>query len=887
MPSAIEGRRSTTLTRAGHKADSPPGRNHRTDYSVGYQRIIQRRKRNQQPDPDEIDPERLAGEGPNKRARESDEGPRLSDPSELPPTKQQITDRRRNDERVTQRDERDKELMGKYPPPSLDDVFNELVEGPDDDFEPPPWLLQAIREVAGTTVQTPKAPPIQFATDDKSLADNARLLEKFDFDIAEILDHFADTTIGYGSEFRPTEQLQKIFGGHPNFGFFKDTLKKGMDYFFDSEISEEQCVLELEANLERGNHKSATSRPEITEKQLLKDVHHGFAFPFPTGMVRKLKGALVQPFGLASQFSLKADGSREEKHRLTHDLSYEITCKGISVNNRVNMPRYPDMIFGWCLPRIIHFVVALRLAYPRSRILIAKYDFSDAYRRINHLAQAAVQSIIVLATIAFLALRLSFGGSPNPPTWCSISEMITDLSNEIPLCDDWDSKKLRSPGQPATPTPKVLSDDVPFTQGRSLAVTIPTTVTGRTDSFIDDLIRVFLDTETNRETQPHAVPLAIFVANRPHAGDDEPVPRRENLSGPKLVAEGTPAELQVVLGWELNTQLLLVLLPFDKFAAWTSDISDAIRTRTITLGELHSLVGRLNHAAYVIPLSRHFLGRLRQRLHVVRNNRQQVTLSNEEVDDLNLWIRFLLVARAGISMNLLTLRRPSQVGISDSCPFFGLGGFTWSGRAWRIRIPPSSVIYGVSEANNVLEFLAMAVTIWLIVLECAARGLVDECILGLGDNTSAIGWIFRSTRLPPDSPYYSPVQLIARKVAILTTESHQCLCSQHLKGGSNFIADWLSFTNQTRDGKTNPVAFDDPADDILSNRFHSSFPQLIPQHFTISPLPDEIISFVEQVLRTTESSMIRYSRRQMKIVTVPGAGGLDSRTSRNPGPVPV
>jgi hypothetical protein len=243
-----------------------------------------------------------------------------------------------------------------------------------------------------------------------------------------------------------------------------------------------------------------------------------------------------------------------------------------------------------------------------------------------------------------------------------------------------------------------------------------------------------------------------------------------------------------------------------------------------------------------------------------------------------LWTHFLSKARAGISMNLLTLRRPSQVGISDSCPF-GMGGFTWTGRAWRIRIPPSSAIYGVSEANNVLEFLAMAVTIWIVILDCTARGLTDECILSLGDNTSAIGWIFRSTRLPPDSPYYAPVQLIARKVALLVTESRQGLCSQHLKGGNNFIADWLSFTTQTRDAKKNPVAFDEPTDDILTDRFHSSFPQLIPQHFRISPLPDEILSFVEQVLRTTESSMIRSSRKRMRTATEPGAVGLDSVTT--------
>jgi hypothetical protein len=160
----------------------------------------------------------------------------------------------------------------------------------------------------------------------------------------------------------------------------------------------------------------------------------------------------------------------------------------------------------------------------------------------------------------------------------------------------------------------------------------------------------------------------------------------------------------------------------------------------------------------------------------------------QEIADLVLWTHFLSQARAEILMNLLTLRRPSQVGILDTCPF-GMGGFTWTGQAWRIRISPSSIIYGVLEANNVLEFLAMAITIWLIILDCAARDLTNECILGLGDNTSAIGWIFRSTCLRSESAYYAPVQFLARKVARLTTELQQCLCVRHLQGGSDFIPD--------------------------------------------------------------------------------------------------
>jgi hypothetical protein len=235
-------------------------------------------------------------------------------------------------------------------------------------------------------------------------------------------------------------------------------------------------------------------------------------------------------------------------------------------------------------------------------------------------------------------------------------------------------------------------------------------------------------------------------------------------------------------------------------------------------------MGRLNHAAYLIPLFRHFLGCLRQRLRFVKNNQQQVTLNAKEIADLVFWTHFLSQARAGILMILLTLHWPSQVRILDSCPF-GMGEFIRTGGAWRIRIPPSSVIYGVSKAK------AIAITIWLIILDCVGHNLTNKCILRLGDNTSAIGWISQSACLPLESAYYAPIQFLVRNVACLITELQQCLYAQHLKGGSNFVLDWLSFTTQTANGKTNPLAFDDPADDLLTNGFHSSFPQLVPPAF--------------------------------------------------------
>ena len=54
----------------------------------------------------------------------------------------------------------------------------------------------------------------------------------------------------------------------------------------------------------------------------------------------------------------------------------------------------------------------------------------------------------------------------------------------------------------------------------------------------------------------------------------------------------------------------------DKFTAWTSDIIDILGRsyRVVTRKELESLIGRLNHASFMIPLSRHSLSNLRSKL---------------------------------------------------------------------------------------------------------------------------------------------------------------------------------------------------------------------------------------------------------------------------------
>jgi hypothetical protein len=94
--------------------------------------------------------------------------------------------------------------------------------------------------------------------------------------------------------------------------------------------------------------------------------------PIPLHGVKLIPGALAQPLGMAKQITLDDAGKRIPEYRLTQDLSFSISQESCSVNDRIDMDQYNEMIYGWCLSRIVHFIVALRYQFPTDRILMSK-----------------------------------------------------------------------------------------------------------------------------------------------------------------------------------------------------------------------------------------------------------------------------------------------------------------------------------------------------------------------------------------------------------------------------------------------------------------------------------------------------------------------------------
>ena len=112
------------------------------------------------------------------------------------------------------------------------------------------------------------------------------------------------------------------------------------------------------------------------------------------------------------------------------------------------------------------------------------------------------------------------------------------------------------------------------------------------------------------------------------------------LSMLKLLAEGSPAEQQIVLGWLLDTSRLLVSLPSDKYSACTerTTIAEVVKEKGCTKGDLDTLKGQLNHAVYVTPLARHFLTHPWTARNSRSNKKARINLTTSPfLADLCLW----------------------------------------------------------------------------------------------------------------------------------------------------------------------------------------------------------------------------------------------------------
>ena len=78
----------------------------------------------------------------------------------------------------------------------------------------------------------------------------------------------------------------------------------------------------------------------------------------------------------------------------------------------------------------------------------------------------------------------------------------------------------------------------------------------------------------------------------------------------KALAEGTLAEIQIVLGWLIDMHRLLISLPLEKFNRWIAELNKVLdmaqHNGHLRHHDLEPLLGRLQHTANILVEGNHF-----------------------------------------------------------------------------------------------------------------------------------------------------------------------------------------------------------------------------------------------------------------------------------------
>ena len=680
-----------------------------------------------------------------------------------------------------------------------------------------------------------KAPKFRFDITEEAAAHNLNLLKAHDFDLEALLNPpEAPSVTTYGSEFKDVSQLEHLLKHHPRWPALKRLLRHGSEWKLEQV---EESIRKEDAKLaaKRGNHKSAQKNSAFLTTALSKEIEKGWELLLPASAIDEIPNIVLSPMGVAVHMGIQEDGSFAPKHRVTHDLSFPGGYSDQSINSRVIEYSLEPCMFGHALLRVIHRIVHLRDMHPKRKIWLRKDDAKSAYRRIHLNAvtcfQTAVQITIGGVDYILLALRLPFGGSPCPSEFCMMSDVITDIINDLLACDHWDPYWVHSKYVKQVPSPKSLPEEVPFAP--ALETSVPNMEKDRcsADVFIDDVITVGVDIGDNTE-KIMADPCTVIHALAHATEEDTVIPRQDMIAADKNIAEGAPEEVKIILGWEINTRTMSICLPHHKVVAWSAQLEECLKRKTSNSKQLQSLLGRLEQVATIIPMFGHFLNNVRStEIRATSTNRAQ-TINKRTREDLKLAQKFITKAARGVNLNLLTFRRPTHIYICDACEH-GIGGFATHGRAWTWVIPPH--LRGRAHIN-LLEFMAQLVSIWVDIIECKVHQY--DCLLGMGDNTASMGWMRRANfraKNENDHEWYCK-QVVARKLATLVLEADVVLYRQWFRGIDNTVADSLS-----RDSY------------FLPHTTHQSFlqttvPHQLPQEFKIQPIPNRISSFLSSTL---------------------------------------
>jgi hypothetical protein len=78
--------------------------------------------------------------------------------------------------------------------------------------------------------------------------------------------------------------------------------------------------------------------------------------------------------------------------------------------------KLPLIRYSFVLLRTIHYILDIQRRYP-TKIFLCKFDIDAAYHQCTLASKTAFESLTIFENFLLVALRMTFGGSPNPSIW--------------------------------------------------------------------------------------------------------------------------------------------------------------------------------------------------------------------------------------------------------------------------------------------------------------------------------------------------------------------------------------------------------------------------------------------------------------------------------------
>ena len=322
------------------------------------------------------------------------------------------------------------------------------------------------------------------------------------------------------------------------------------------------------------------------------------------------------------------------------------------------MDELEKCVYSFTFLMQLHYIHYLRLKYPNKTIWQLKADMTKAYQRCHVWGHIAAACMALINGLIFILYRLPFGSAPAPSEFCLVSESAFDLANDLIQNPHWNPEGINDPLEELIPEKDEPRHHLPFAPAFPLDVVMPEQADAKVDGYIDDAHTAVIDDTKMFKRTKAAFPLALGLMFR-RSGENEPIKREDILQRTKMEGEGTPSELKIFLGWLLDSRLFLTQLPRYKGNDWMKEITDLLGGRIpFSSGDVESLIGKLNHAGFIIPSSRHFLNQIRWWFRRNRGRKDmQIDIPQGVRNDLILWLKFLSYATNGISINLIVFQK--------------------------------------------------------------------------------------------------------------------------------------------------------------------------------------------------------------------------------------